>query len=221
MEDKIKHLAEANFNISLKPEQLKAINSYADGRHTLLIAPTSYGKSIVYQMAPFIYDDDRYNNDSIISTTNTTTVLETSARQSSPDRQWASSDEELSTSSTGSLAHAAPDTSTPLRPEETENAAPPDTGITKPTTEQQPADDFVADLSSNMSGLSINVSRLQLETPEIPLSNTVKVSVRVGPSSFMHIYYDDDHHHMINLYDDNILAFLCRLLIIGQRFSKS
>lgn len=174
-EEKIRSIAETNFKISLKPEQLDAIQSYANGSHTLLIAPTSFGKSIVYQVAPFLYDQDRYHISS--TTTSTTNKDADTARQSTPDIQWSSSEDgeditgSSNTDSFGSLAQeAAPDTSTPLRPDDTTAAI---VGEAQPTSTEPYSDDDVTNLSENMSGL--NISRIQPERETPTISSSAKV----------------------------------------------
>ena len=52
-----------NLSITPKEEQLEAISSYySKGHDTIFIAPTGFGKSILYEAAPFLYDSHLYNN---------------------------------------------------------------------------------------------------------------------------------------------------------------
>ena len=44
-----------------KEEQLAAVISYKNGHDTILVAPTGFGKSYMYQIAPFLYDTERYS----------------------------------------------------------------------------------------------------------------------------------------------------------------
>ena len=70
MEDTIiRTTVRENLQIELKEYQLQAITSYAyRNKDTFFIAPTGYGKSIVYQAAPFLFAKDKY-----AATTTTTT----------------------------------------------------------------------------------------------------------------------------------------------------
>lgn len=52
-------LAQTYLNITPKDEQLEAISSYFNkGQDTMFVAPTGYGKSILFLLAPFLYDVD-------------------------------------------------------------------------------------------------------------------------------------------------------------------
>lgn len=70
MEDQdIKQISSAAFSYTPKKEQLEAVSSYyKDGNDTILIAPTGFGKSYIYQIAPFLYDK-RYGTHDIPSST--------------------------------------------------------------------------------------------------------------------------------------------------------
>ena len=49
------------FSYKPKEDQLKAVYSYyMDMKDTIMIAPTGFGKSYIYQIAPFLYDHSRY-----------------------------------------------------------------------------------------------------------------------------------------------------------------
>ena len=51
----IKRITEAALSYTPKEKQLDTVNSYFLGkRDTILIAPTGFGKSDVYQIAPFL-----------------------------------------------------------------------------------------------------------------------------------------------------------------------
>lgn len=53
----IKRITEAALSYTPKEKQLETVNSYfLDKRDTILIAPTGFGKSYVYQIAPFLHD---------------------------------------------------------------------------------------------------------------------------------------------------------------------
>lgn len=59
--DSIKNKIQAIFKCQVKPEQLETIASYCTGKDTILVAPTGFGKSLIYQSAPFLLDQDRYH----------------------------------------------------------------------------------------------------------------------------------------------------------------
>ena len=41
---------------TLKEKQIEAIAAFAQGKDTVVILPTGYGKSIIYSMIPFVFD---------------------------------------------------------------------------------------------------------------------------------------------------------------------
>lgn len=49
------------FGYQPKQQQIAAIESFTNGIDTVFVAPTGFGKSLLYQIAPFIYDKDTYN----------------------------------------------------------------------------------------------------------------------------------------------------------------
>lgn len=59
---------------SPREEQLAALFSYINGNDTIFIAPTGFGKSFLYHIAPFAFDQGRYSNSTSGSTTTTTTA---------------------------------------------------------------------------------------------------------------------------------------------------
>lgn len=61
MDPFIENLTVTVFGYLPKPEQIKAINSFKEGNDTILVAPTGFGKSLLYQIAPFLYDQHRYD----------------------------------------------------------------------------------------------------------------------------------------------------------------
>ena len=57
MQDIISHV----FGYQAKEKQLEAMQSYyLNGTDTVFVAPTGFGKSLLYQAAPFLFDTDRY-----------------------------------------------------------------------------------------------------------------------------------------------------------------
>lgn len=65
MEEHIFVTAKKFLNVSLKDHQLQTLLSYCKGKDTVFIVPTGYGKSLIYQLAPFILDIQRYRSSSI------------------------------------------------------------------------------------------------------------------------------------------------------------
>jgi len=72
----IKKISEAAFSHSPKEQQLQTVSSYfAEGKDTILVAPTGFGKSFIYQVAPFLYDS-KYTLPSVNRTRRTNTIRE-------------------------------------------------------------------------------------------------------------------------------------------------
>lgn len=126
MEKDIVYMAEKHLGIIPKEEQIRAIKSYMTHKDTILIAPTGYGKSLLFQLAPFLFDPERYSvcaKD--ISDTSTVSSSNSSSGSTSSD-SW--------TFTTG-----PPAASTPTR-------------ITRPKLPIPDAEQ----LSTDFSGLSVN-----------------------------------------------------------------
>ena len=51
--------AQTQFGLTLKPEQYSAVVSYSRGYDTVLLAPTGFGKSLIFQIAPLVYQHAR------------------------------------------------------------------------------------------------------------------------------------------------------------------
>lgn len=113
MENKINLVSRKYLKLKPKEQQLETIASYVNGQDTVLVAPTGFGKSLIYQIAPFMYDEERYasnNTSRSIGNTSFTTTTENSS-----DKMDSSSGR---SSSKGSLEgeEALAATSTPIRP---------------------------------------------------------------------------------------------------------
>ncbi len=53
----MKKVARDRFGIrKLRPEQRRAIRAVLDGRDTLAVLPTGYGKSLIYQVPAMMFD---------------------------------------------------------------------------------------------------------------------------------------------------------------------
>ena len=53
--DELTKMCESICSNTPKENQLQTINSYYGGKDTIFVALTGYGKSLIYQMAPFLY----------------------------------------------------------------------------------------------------------------------------------------------------------------------
>ena len=49
-------LTKRNLSIALKKEQMECVSSILDGRDVLAVLPTGYGRSLIFQLLPDIYD---------------------------------------------------------------------------------------------------------------------------------------------------------------------
>ena len=58
MENEITATANKYFKITPKSEQIETINSYMNNNDTVMVAPTGFGKSLIYQIAPLLFDKD-------------------------------------------------------------------------------------------------------------------------------------------------------------------
>ena len=84
------------FKITPKSEQIETINSYMNNNDTVMVAPTGFGKSLIYQIAPLLFDKDNvYSQHQSIHNNNI-------SRQEQAD---------------GQTTTDFTDTSTPVRPE--------------------------------------------------------------------------------------------------------
>ena len=100
MESKIRQTCESFFNIHLKQEQLDTLGSYyIHQKVTILFAPTGYGKSIIFQAAPLLFNEDKYTPSTRSSVSSTIIKRHSNSSGSEND------------------ILAAPDHSTPIRPE--------------------------------------------------------------------------------------------------------
>ena len=70
--DELTKMCESIFSHTPKENQLQTINSYYGGTDTIFFALTGYGKSLIYQMAPFLYDK---RHESYTKPHNTTLLL--------------------------------------------------------------------------------------------------------------------------------------------------
>ena len=52
--------AKYKFDEVLKEEQIKGICSILNGKNTLCVLPTGYGKSLIYCLVPLLLDEVRY-----------------------------------------------------------------------------------------------------------------------------------------------------------------
>ena len=59
MENEITATANKYFKITPKSEQIETINSYMNNKDTVMVAPTGFGKSLIYQIAPLLFDKDK------------------------------------------------------------------------------------------------------------------------------------------------------------------
>ena len=59
MENQITATANKYFKITPKSEQIETINSYMNNKDTVMVAPTGFGKSLIYQIAPLLFDKDK------------------------------------------------------------------------------------------------------------------------------------------------------------------
>lgn len=139
--DEIIKVSKQFLGISPKQEQLNVINSYMSGTDTLFIAPTGFGKSLVYQLAPFLHDRERYSP----GTSSTPSTSSSSATNVHVDiNNMSLCSFTSSISSTHSLSHLKHtqqhNASTPLRPGRSCN------------------EDQVDSLSSFMSEMDISVT---------------------------------------------------------------
>lgn len=51
------HVGRSTFNIKeFYPEQVEALQAYFSGQHVYVNLPTSFGKSLIFQAVPLIYD---------------------------------------------------------------------------------------------------------------------------------------------------------------------
>lgn len=57
--DKIERCGQSIGYETLKPEQLEVIKNYFMGRDCLLVAPTGWGKSVLFQIAPLLFDSSK------------------------------------------------------------------------------------------------------------------------------------------------------------------
>lgn len=80
--DRIKQISHKIFGFIPKEKQLETINHYNNGHDCITIAPTGWGKSLIYQIAPFILDSERY---SIRNNTSSTTTTEDERSQLQPE----------------------------------------------------------------------------------------------------------------------------------------
>ena len=96
MENEIIATANKYFKITPKSEQIETINSYMNNKDTVMVAPTGFGKSLIYQIAPLLFDKDNvYSQHQSIHNNNI-------SRQEQAD---------------GQTTTDFTDTSTPVRPE--------------------------------------------------------------------------------------------------------
>ena len=119
--DELRKMCESIFSYAPKEKQLQTINSYYGGKDTIFVAPTGYGKSLIYQMAPFLYDK-RY--ESCIKPHNTTaatffsSVTTDCSLVSDSDFNTSSTlDSTITTNTIAENVEDSPnDSSTPVRP---------------------------------------------------------------------------------------------------------
>lgn len=53
-------------NLFLKAKQLKVLETLLLGRNTVGVLPTGYGKSVIFQLLPYLFDYKNSTNDSIV-----------------------------------------------------------------------------------------------------------------------------------------------------------
>ena len=56
MEDLVNDVARSLGVFPLKPEQLKAVMAFLEGRDVFVSLPTGYGKSLIYAILPAVFD---------------------------------------------------------------------------------------------------------------------------------------------------------------------
>lgn len=156
MDSKIKTVSQNILKINLKPEQVKVIDSYLAGKDTVFIAPTGFGKSIVYQLAPFLMNEGRYVT---MSRTHDDTTAGLSGCGSQPNVSVTDVDNDNSSNSSSSTSLAANATSTLQRPM---------------TVAVETDDQVIADLSNQLG------TELRL-TPIRPATSTTSASPVVTP----------------------------------------
>ena len=59
-------LTKRNLSIALKKEQMECVSSIVDGRDVLAVLPTGYGKSLIFQLLPDIFDHLLHVEDSMV-----------------------------------------------------------------------------------------------------------------------------------------------------------
>ena len=59
-------LTKRSLSIALKKEQMECVSSIVDGRDVLAVLPTGYGKSLIFQLLPDIYDHLLHVEDSVV-----------------------------------------------------------------------------------------------------------------------------------------------------------
>ena len=60
---------------NIRPEQLKVLESFLKGRDTFVCLPTGYGKSLCYQILPYIFDYMRGKSSSFVLVVSPLTAL--------------------------------------------------------------------------------------------------------------------------------------------------
>ena len=59
-------LTKRNLIIALKKEQMECVSSIVEGRDVLAVLPTGYGKSLIFQLLPDIFDHLLHVEDSLV-----------------------------------------------------------------------------------------------------------------------------------------------------------
>ena len=169
----ISRISQHFLNIQPKQEQLQAVCGYVSGKDTVLVAPTGFGKSLIYQLGPCYFDTDRYAPSSGFRATTTTDPISPEEEVFHMDTLMSSL--ALTDSDTASSLGSPKMQSTPTRPADEEVvAAIPGTG-----------EQSILQLSSKMMDVSITpISKGHSQS-----AVSVSVSLRHGDVGCIHGLY--------------------------------
>ena len=155
MEKEITDTANKYLKITPKREQIETIKSNMNSRDTVMVAPTGFGKSLIYQIAPLLFDEDKvYSQQSSLNNNNTSS----GNNNGTQDRQ---------DQAHGHTTTDFTDTSTPVRPER---------------VPQQSSVSEEEDLSTIMEAMSLSSSNAAaaLSLPSVTATSEIQQS-HLGP----------------------------------------
>ena len=74
------------FNFQLRSEQLEAIAAITERKDCLCVLPTGYGKSLIYQLLPFVFDElsDGEENSCVVVVSPLNAIIEDQISKLSP-----------------------------------------------------------------------------------------------------------------------------------------